>query len=106
MDRDAVLDDLFDELNRGRVYECSLRDPTQTVVLDGLQDGECVYIDPRPAVLETLLHELLHRRKPRLSERTVTQSARQLVGHMDEVTKQRWWRRYQRVKKKGRPVDV
>jgi hypothetical protein len=100
----ALLDDLEDEIRRGRVYECSLRDPKWH--LDGLQDGETIYIDPRPAILETLLHELLHRRKPRMGERAVTQQARRLVFGMDEATKNKWWRAYQRVKRKGAPVDV
>lgn len=98
------LDDLRDELNRGKVYECSLRDPKWH--LDGFQQGECVYIDPRPAVLESVLHELIHRRKPRLGERTVTRLARRLVGGMDDQAKAQWWRSYNRIKRRGRPVHV
>jgi IS5 family transposase len=100
----AMLDDLWDELQRGKVYECSLR--ADRMILDGLQDGEYIYVDPRPAVLETLVHELLHRRKPRLSERTVGIRARNLVVKMDDTTKARWWRAYQRIKRKGPPVEV
>lgn len=99
-----ALDDLWDELKRGRVYECSLRD-TQ-FHLDGLQDGENVYIDPRCSVLETVVHELLHRRKPRLGERTVTKEAKRLISRMDEPTKAKWWRAYNRIKRKGRPVEL
>ena len=43
-----LLDELEDEARRGRIYECSLKDPR--FHLDGLQDGEDIYIDPRPAV--------------------------------------------------------
>jgi hypothetical protein len=100
----AMLDDLADELKRGRVYECSLRDPKWH--LDGLQDGENIYIDPRPAILETLCHELIHRRKPRWGERRVTREARRLVFGMDEATKAKWWRAYSRVKRKSGPVEV
>ena len=100
----VTLDDLYDELGRGKVYECSLT--SEKWQLDGLQDGENIYVDPRPAILETLLHELLHRAKPRLSERTVTNTARALVVRMDERTKALWWRAYQRTKRRGRPVHV
>jgi hypothetical protein len=100
----ALLDDLYDELQRGKVYECSLRDPRWH--LDGLQDGENIYIDPRPAILETLVHELLHRRKPRWGERAVTKQARRIVFGMDEPTKVRWWRAYAKVKRRGPAVDV
>jgi hypothetical protein len=98
------LDDLYDELERGRVWECSLT--SEKWQLDGLQDGQNIYVDPRPAILETLIHELLHRAKPRLSERTVTRTARSLVVRMDEPTKARWWRAYGRIKRRGRPVHV
>ena len=98
------LDDLWDELHRGRVYECSLRSATWQP--DGLLDGQNIYVDPRPAILETLLHELLHRRKPRLCERTVARQARQLAVRMDEATKRRWWLAYRRIKRSGPAVDV
>jgi len=98
------LDDLWDELHRGRVFECSLR--SDTWQHDGLLDGESIYVDPRPAILETLLHELLHRRKPRWGERRVTREAKLLVLQMDEATKMRWWRAYQRIKRKGPPIQV
>ena len=98
------LEELMDELSRGRIYECSLR--SESWQHDGLLSGEQIYIDPRPQVLEAVLHELLHRRKPRLTERSVTKAARDLVTAMDEGTKQRWWKAYKRIVKKGVPVDV
>lgn len=98
------LDDLHDELTRGRVYECSLR--SKTWQHDGLLDGESIYVDPRPAILETLIHELLHRRKPRWGERRVSREARGLVLRMDETTKARWWRNYQRIRRKGPAVEI
>ena len=98
------LDDLWDELNRGRIVECSLRDPK--FHLDGLQSGEYVYIDPRSSILETLIHELTHRRHPRMGERTVAREARRLLATMDDATKARWWRQYRKLVKKGPPVET
>lgn len=98
------LDDLHDELLRGRIYECSLR--SDRWQHDGLLDGESIYVDPRPAILETLIHELLHRRKPRWGERRVGREARLLVVRMDEATKAKWWRLYRRVKRRGPAVDI
>lgn len=100
----ALLEDLYDELQRGRVYECSIRDARFQI--DGLQCGEQIYIDPRPAILETVLHELLHRRKPRLGERRVERDARRLAVGMDEATKMKWWRAYRRIKRAGRPIGT
>lgn len=98
------LPELYDELKRGRIYECSLRDKRWR--LDGLQDGESIYIDPRPSIIETLLHELLHRRCPRWGERRVTREARLMIVRMDDAALAFWWRAYQRQKRKGRPVEV
>lgn len=98
------LDDLWDELQRGRVYECSLRDPKWH--LDGLREGDSVFIDPRPSILEAVLHELLHRRKPRWGERRVTSEARRLLSKMTDAQMATWWKAYQRVKRKGRPKEV
>jgi hypothetical protein len=99
-----TLGDLYQEMQRGRIWECSLRDTRWH--LDGLCEGENIYIDPRYAVLESLVHELLHRLRPRMSERAVTSKARQLTSSMDEATKIRWWRAYRKIRKSGRPVQV
>jgi hypothetical protein len=98
------LDGLWDELRRGKIYECSLRDPKWH--LDGLQAGECVYIDPRSSVLETVLHELIHRRHPRLGERAVTKAARRVFCGMTDADKRKWWNAYNRIKRKGPVVEI
>lgn len=103
--RKLTLEDLWDEMQRGRIYECSLRDSSDKFQVDGLLSGASIYVDPRPAIIETLLHELMHRLKPKLCERTVTVTARNLAVQMDEATKLRWWKGYNRIKKKGRPVE-
>lgn len=100
----AMLDDLDDELRKGRVWECSLIDRGAQV--EGLQDGANIYVDPRPAVLEILIHELIHRRHRSWSERRVDCAAKRLVLRMDDATKAQWWRRYQRTKRRGRPVKT
>jgi hypothetical protein len=104
-----TFDDLFvelvAELRKGQVYERALRSdgPWQ---YHGLADDKTVHIDPRPAVLDILLHELLHRRYPRWGEARVDRTATRLVKSMDEAAKAKWWRAYNRIKRKARPVDV
>jgi len=98
------LDDLWDELQRGKVYECSLRDTRWH--LDGLSEGESVYIDPRSSILLTLVHELLHRRKPTWGERTVERTSRRLFSMMAESEKRRWWVAYQKIRTRRKPKDV
>jgi hypothetical protein len=106
MPRNPSLEDLWAEMEKGDIYECSLHDPNVKWQIDGLQDGKRIYIDPRPAVLETLIHELLHRLKPTWSERTVEIAARNMAVRMDKRTKARWFLAYNRIKRKGRPVEL
>ena len=103
-DLKTLLDDLDQEMAKGHVYEASLRSDTE--VVHGLQEGFDVFVDPRPAILETLWHELLHRRWPKKSEKAVTSLARSLIAQVDESTKIKCFKRYQREKQKRRPVDV
>ena len=100
----VTLEDLEHELRKGKVYECSIRSKRSQI--EGLQSGDSCFVDVRPAVLEIVIHELLHRRHPNWTERTVEIKARNLVVKMDEQTKARWWRMWRRIKRKGPPVDL
>jgi hypothetical protein len=96
---------LRDELQRGRVHEADLRDPGYH--LDGLCDGSRVYVNPAPAVVESLLHELMHRRFPRWGERRVLMESRRMVAYLTEQELRGWYRQYQAVAvKRKRPVRV
>ena len=101
---DEILEELEQEMSRGRVYEASLRSDIE--VVHGLQEGEDIFIDPRNAVLGTLWHELTHRRWPKKSETQVIKLEQQLLAHADEATKIRWWKAYKKIVKKRMPVDV
>ena len=103
-DTKELLENLRRELERGRIYECSLRSKEWQVA--GLQHGENIYIDPRPMILEAVLHELLHRLKPKWGERRLTKEARNLIATFEESDKQSWWKAYRRIRKVGPPVDV
>jgi hypothetical protein len=98
------LEDLLDELKRGRVYACSLHD--RKYILDGFTDGTTIWIDARVSVIDTLIHELLHRLKPRWSERTVRRHTGKILEQIDDTTMRRVWRAYQRVVKRRRPYRV
>lgn len=98
-----TVDDLWHEWDRGRFFECSLR--SQRDQIDGIQQGEDIYVDPRPAILETVIHEMLHRRYRRWGEKRVRRESQRLVLSMDESTKRRWYAAYRRVVRKRAPVD-
>lgn len=100
----VTLEGLWAELARVRVLTCSLRDPE--FHLDGMQVGRIVYIDERPAIVETLLHELIHSRFPSMSERAVLRASRKLLQTMTDAELRKWWTAYKRVRKIGRPVEL
>jgi hypothetical protein len=101
-----VLAELAEELSRGKVYEGALLSKGQ--ITYGMCDYNtgAVHVDPVPYVVETLLHELLHRRWPSWSERRVDREAFRLVSGMSRQQMQTWYRRYQRAKKHRRPLDT
>ena len=98
---------LAEELKRGRIVEARLVEPGYHV--HGLCDREtdAIIIDPAPATVSTLLHELLHRRYPRWGERRVSDTAHRLVTAMSDEERRVWYRRYRKAAKaRRRPVKV
>lgn len=100
-----LLEELAEELRRGRIVEARLHDADYH--LDGLcdHDRQVIVVDPIPATVSTLLHELIHRRFPSWSERRVQREERRLIAYMDRAELAMWWRRYSRAKRvRRRPV--
>ena len=90
------------ELQDGKIYECSL------LGAHGLADlGKgAIFIDPRASVVDTVIHELLHRRRPWWSETAVARHTAFLMSRMTNPELGRWWRAYKRIKKPHRPVTI
>lgn len=97
---------LADELRRGQIVEARLRQPGY--IVHGLCDRATgdILIDPAPATVSTLLHELLHRRYPDWPERRVRAEERRLLRAMSDADIARWYRAYSRRKRQRRPVAV
>lgn len=93
------------ELAKGRIYEATLIDPTHH--LEGLcdHDTQAVVINPKVSVVDSLLHELVHRRWPAWSEARVRRETRSLMGQLSSHDVDVWYRRYKRAVKKRRPVS-
>lgn len=98
----TLLADLRAELDRGHVTEVELVNPLEHI--DGLCDhgSQRIYVNPKPAVVETLLHELLHRRWPGWSERRVDREAKRLFCGLTTREVNAWYRRYQAIARKRR----
>lgn len=98
---------LAEELRRGRIVEARLVEPGYHV--HGLSDPDSgtIVIDPAPATVSTLLHELLHRRYPAWSERRVETEERRLMRHLSDDEVRWWYAQYlRRRKRQRRPVAV
>jgi hypothetical protein len=97
-----TLDDMRDELEKGRILESDLRSKSHHIA------GYCdfiagqVHVNPRPMIVEALLHELIHRRHPKWSEKTVDREAKALLSKMTEDQVATFYRRYQLLARKRR----
>ncbi len=99
----GLLELLAVELKRGGVTEAAIISNGSHV--HGLCDDQQVIVNPAPAIVEILLHELLHRRFPRWGERRVHRTAERLIYYMDTAAVRSWHRKYKRAaRKRARPI--
>lgn len=104
----VTLEELWEDLlGTGKVTEARLHDPAMHL------DGFCNYasgritVNPEPAVVETLLHELIHRKCPQWAERRVDREAKRLLRTMSHTSVSKWYRRYSAiVRRRKSPVRV
>jgi hypothetical protein len=70
-------------------------------------NDDVVYINPQPSIVETVVHELIHRRHPRMTEKSVTAMALTIIHRMSPAEVRKWSRQYKSVAKRRRkPLDV
>lgn len=101
----ALQCELADEFKRGDITEAIIEAPGEHV--SGICEGQRIVINPVPEVVDTLLHELLHRRYPRRGEKWVRQTTARLLFYMDTATLRSWYRRYNRTKRTRKtPLSV
>ncbi len=91
----VTLSDLRDEFDKGNISEADLLSPPEHVYGLCDFDSQTVYVNPKPALVETLLHELTHRRYPDWSERRVLKESKALFSRMTTRQVNDWYRRYQ-----------
>ena len=71
------------------------------------QKGNRVYVNPQPSIIETVVHELIHRNHPRMSERTVNRKAMSILRQMSHAEIRRWVKRYKAVAvRRRKPTHV
>lgn len=104
---DARLDELVQEMERGRIYEATLV-TDDGAHLEGLcnHENQHITINPKVSIVAALLHELLHRRYPTWSERRVRREEKRVMRLLSPQDIETWHRRYKRAVRKRRPVDA
>jgi hypothetical protein len=104
----SLISELSEEFGKGKIFEARLNSLRKREHLYGILDPDRqeIVIDPRRAIVETLIHELLHRRFPKWSERRVRQAEKSIMADMALEDVWMWYRRYKRSAKKFGRVDV
>jgi hypothetical protein len=103
----ALVDELTHELDRGFIYEATLvtDDGAHLLGMCNLENQH-ITIDPKVAIVSTLLHELIHRRYPSWSERRVRREEKRALSQLSPKDVATWYRRYRRAVRQRRPVDA
>lgn len=99
------LQEVTEEFAKGGIFEAEIIDPERHV--EGLCDYDTaqITINPKVSVVDTLIHELLHRRYPKWTERRVRQETRLLMGILSHADVASLYQRYKRAVRKRRPVS-
>lgn len=100
---ERLLAAVWEELERGRIEERRIVHDKDRELVDGLMEGQTVTINPIPSTIDTLIHELFHRRYPHWGESYVRARTKQLTRCMTSEEELALWKAYQaRVKRKKR----
>lgn len=99
--RPPLLVSVWVELGKGHVSEDYLIDCDRPACfLDGHTSGQHITINPIPATVETVLHELLHRLHPAWQENYVRNRTTYLLRRMTDEEVQQFYKEYQRTVKR------
>lgn len=101
------ISELADELTKGRIYEATLITDDGAHLMGLCDHGNgAITIDPKVAIVSTLLHELIHRRHPDWTEKRVVKAEIRALRQLSQKDIQTWYQRYRRAVRKRRPVDA
>ena len=105
----ALKAEIWAELKRGEdIVETELHTHEEPGKYYGLcVNDQTVYVNPQPSIVESVLHELLHRAHPKMSEETVTLTAVKILTRMTNAEVRKWAKQYKAVARKRRtPLKV
>lgn len=93
--RDPLMVAVWAEVGAGRIREDYICDPHHFVDGETQHTGH-ITINPAPAVVDTIVHEILHRLRPAWSERYVRRTTSYLMRRMTDEEIQALYEEYQR----------
>jgi hypothetical protein len=100
-ERPALLVRVLMELANGKVDERWISDKRSFV--SGLCEGKRITVNPMVDVVDTLLHEALHRMQPEWSESYVRNRTTWLMRRCSDEQIQALYESYQKIKKPRKP---
>jgi hypothetical protein len=103
----ALLVAIEGEFEKGQIFEAPIVGSKDHI--EGLCNWESgdVTVNPSVSVVDTLVHELLHRRFPRWSEERVRVETWRVMKQLSPDDVQHWYRKYKRSAKRRRgPVRL
>lgn len=105
---DALKAEVWAELRRGEnIVETELHSHERNKYYGLCVNDRNIYVNPYPSIVETVVHETLHRQHPRWSEARVNTTAIRILNRMSNREVQRWVKQYKSVARKRRtPLDV
>jgi hypothetical protein len=86
------------ELGAGQIREAFIPSEKHFFV-DGETEGQAITINPVPEVVDTIIHELLHRLYPQWSERYIKNRTSYLMKRMTDEEVQLLYEEYERRRK-------
>lgn len=104
----VTLDDLWAEFgHQVPVYEAHISDERGRH-LHGLCDPMKpeIVINRKFSVVDSCIHELLHKKFPRRSERRIERDTEKIVQAMDRATIARWYQRFERRRRRSKAVEI
>ena len=98
LERPALLVRVLTELGAGRITEGWLAD--KDCFVHGETDGRTIRINPAIGVVDTVIHECLHRLEPGWSETYVRRTTTWIMRRMSDEQIQQLYTEYTRLAKK------
>jgi hypothetical protein len=94
-ERPLLLLRVLAELGAGRIREAYIPSEASYYV-DGQTAGQAITINPVPEIVDTIIHELLHRLYPRWSEKYIKNRTTYLMKRMTDDEVRLLYEEYQR----------